>query len=529
MPLYLGFDASTQSLTAIAIEVSGDTRCVAWEHTLNFDAEFPWYGTRHGVLPSAVPLMATAPPLMWAEALDVMMGEIARSGLPLAAIGGIAGSAQQHGSVYLARGAGEQLAALDSTRPLHDQIAHIFSRAESPVWMDTTTGRECAAITDALGGPGALARLTGSRAFERFTGPQIRKFAAEQPDAYARTERIHLVSSYMASLLAGVHAPVDRADASGMNLMNITTGQWAPEALRATAEGLESRLPAIVPSSSVVAPLSSYWRQRYGFPESAIVAWSGDNPCSLVGAGLVHDGDVAISLGTSDTVFGVMRQPRVDPSGTGHLFGTPTGAYMGLTCFKNGSLAREHVRDQFALDWTGFSRALQQTPPGNGGALMLPWVETEITPLVRTPGVRCFDLDPHNAAAHVRAVVEGQMLAMAHHSRWMGVETDTIVATGGAAINREILQIMADVFGAEICPLQVGNSAALGAALRACHAVEILRDPRIDWDAITAGFVRPVLESRVHPRPETQPVYAGLAERYAAREAQALADDARRG
>ena len=60
-------------------------------------------------------------------------------------------------------------------------------------------------------------------------------------------------------------------------------------------------------------------------------------------------------------------------------------------------------------------------------------------------------------------------MAMALHSRWMNVDVDTIHATGGAAANRDILQVMADVFGADVYQLQVGNSAALGAALRALH------------------------------------------------------------
>ena len=50
-----------------------------------------------------------------------------------------------------------------------------------------------------------------SRAFERFTGPQIRKFAREDPSAYARTERIHLVSSFLASLLAGADGTGQRS------------------------------------------------------------------------------------------------------------------------------------------------------------------------------------------------------------------------------------------------------------------------------------------------------------------------------
>ncbi len=70
-----------------------------------------------------------------------------------------------------------------------------------------------------------------------------------------------------------------------------------------------------------------------------------------------------MSLGTSDTVFGLMREPRVDVTGTGHVFGAPTGDYMGLTCFQNGSLARERVRNELGMDWGAFSRALDTTPP----------------------------------------------------------------------------------------------------------------------------------------------------------------------
>ena len=121
---------------------------------------------------------------------------------------------------------------------------------------------------------------------------------------------------------------------------------------------------------------------RYGFPAANVVVWSGDNPCSLIGTGLVREGRLAVSLGTSDTVFGLMREPRVDSTGTGHVFGSPTGDFMGLTCFKNGSLARERVRDTWRLSWPEFSAILAATPAGNGGRVLLPWYEPEITPPV---------------------------------------------------------------------------------------------------------------------------------------------------
>ena len=99
------------------------------------------------------------------------------------------------------------------------------------------------------------------------------------------------------------------------------------------------------PAWTIAGTLSPYWQQRHGFPPARVVAWSGDNPCSLIGTGLVREGRVAVSLGTSDVIFGLMEEPRVDSTGTGHVFGAPTGAFMGLTVFKNGSLARERVRD----------------------------------------------------------------------------------------------------------------------------------------------------------------------------------------
>ena len=101
---------------------------------------------------------------------------------------------------------------------------------------------------------------------------------------------------------------------------------------------------------------------------------------------------------------------------------------------------------------------------------MLPWFAPEITPHVGRAGVRRQGLDPADAARNVRAVIEGQALAMQRHSAWMGGRVRTIHATGGAAANPEILQVIADVFDADVCRPRRRNSASLGAALRAFHA-----------------------------------------------------------
>jgi xylulokinase len=441
----------------------------------------------------------------------------------LSRLAAISGSAQQHGSVYLNGQGDAVLRALDPKRPLAAQVAPILSRPVAPIWMDSSTSAECAEIEDAVGGARVLAQRTGSRAFERFTAAQIRKFFKHEPAGYAATERIHLVSSFLASLLIGTHAPLDPGDASGMNLMDLERSTWWPAAVDATAPDLARRLPSIAAASAVIGTLSPYWQVRFGLPAARVIAWSGDNPCSLVGVGLVREGRLAVSLGTSDTVFGLMRDPRVDRTGTGHVFGAPTGDYMGLTCFKNGSLAREHIRDAFNLTWTTFSESLRRTPPGNNGRILLPWFEPEITPTVLTPGVHRYGVPPGDCDANVRAVVEAQMMAMALHSRWMGVTVDTIYATGGAAANRDILQVMADVFGAVVYQLQVGNSAALGAALQALHGSSIAAGETVSWDDVVKGFAEPVGASASRPDPASHATYRSMLDLYAARETDALA------
>jgi xylulokinase len=522
MSLYLGLDSSTQSLSAIVLEVDGDRRRVAFEASIAFDEAFPRYGTRHGVLPSDDPTTATSPPLVWVEALELMMRRIKQSGLDLRQVAAISGSAQQHGSVYLNDRATAGLANFDPSRPLAEQVKPLLSREVSPIWMDSSTSAECAEIENAVGGDRTLAERTGSRAFERFTAAQIRKFSKREPDPYASTDRIHLVSSFLASLLIGRHAPLDPGDGSGMNLMDLASCQWWQPVVDSTAPNLASKLPPIARASTSIGTLSSYWQVRFGLPPATVVTWSGDNPCSLVGVGLVREGRLAISLGTSDTVFGLMREPRVDRSGTGHVFGAPTGDYMGLTCFKNGSLARERIRDEFGLSWATFAETLRRTPPGNGGRIMLPWFEPEITPTVLTAGAQRYGLDPGDADGNVRAVIEAQQMTMALHSRWMDVKVDSIHATGGAAANRDILQVMADVFGAVVYQLQVGNSAALGAALQAFHGATTAGGRELSWEEAVKGFVEPLADSKLSPDPARHAIYDDLIELYAACEAHAL-------
>jgi xylulokinase len=497
------------------VVIDYDTRKVVYNDSVNFDDALPHYKTRNGVLPNRNPLVKHSPPLMWAEALDLVFARMKKKGVALNKILAISGSGQQHGSVYLNATGPKAIANLDPELSLVENLKGVFSRPTAPIWMDSSTGAECREIRCALGGTKATAQLTGSDVFERFTGPQIRKFYKTEKTRYEKTASIALVSSFMSSLIAGKISPIDHCDGAGMNLMDIGKKNWDARALKAAAPGLEKKLPQLAAPWTVIGPASSYFVRKYGLnPEASAIVWSGDNPCSVIGLGLIDEHTAAISLGTSDTYFGSMHRFRADTRGEGHVFCSPTGDYMTLICYKNGSLAREKVRDEHGLDWPGFNRAIAETPAGNCGGMMLPWFEPEIVPRVTKPRVDRLNLDARDAAANCRAVVEAQMMSMRLHSQWMKAPPKRIRATGGASDNVAILQIMADVTGCPVYRVQVAKSAALGAALRAAHGWLTDRGTVANWKKIIAGFTQPASKKEIKPNAKARRVYDQLIKQY---------------
>jgi xylulokinase len=519
--LFLGLDSSTQSLSAVVIDL--DANKVIYEKSLNFDEALPQFKTKNGVLPNRDPLVKHSSPLLWAAALDRLFAQMKKDKVALNKILAVSGSGQQHGSVYLNEKTTAALANLDPKKSLVENLDAVLARKTSPIWMDSSTAKECAEIRKKLGGIKFTASRTGSDTFERFTGPQIRKFYKTEPKAYEKTASIALVSSFMASLLAGKIAPIDFGDGAGMNLMDIRRKNWNHDALKATAPSLVKKLPLLADAGKVIGPVSAYFVTKYGLnPEALATVWTGDNPASVIGLGLVKPGQVAISLGTSDTFFGTMEKCQTDENGEGHVFGSPTGGYMTLICFKNGSLAREKIRELYKIsDWKKFGELVAGTPAGNHNGVLLPWFEAEIVPRSQ-PGIHRFNLDEKNAAANCRAIFEAQMLSMRLHSQWMQVTPEKIFATGGAAKDQALLQVLADVMNCPVLRIEVSKSAALGAALQAAHGWLVAADKNPKWDKLVAGFTKPVPGSEVRPDKKAARVYDQMLERYAACESDAL-------
>lgn len=378
---FLGLDLSTQQLKVCVTDAALRLHATyAVEFDLLYAAR---YGVRKGVLQDPDSGAVWSPVAMWMEAVDEVFGQMRADGFRFDEVVAVSGACQQHGLVFWTERVHHALRTLDPCQPLAPQLAPALAWDASPNWQDHSTGPETAEFEACGGGAAGLAATTGSRAHYRFTGVQIRKLARRgPPGVYAATDRILLVSSFLASLLTGRVVSIDESDACGMNLYDIDRRQW-DEGLVAAAAGvhpdvdgvsdtaaaagvqaLRHKLGEVQPvGHAAVGCVSPYLVERYGFRASTkVYPFTGDNNATILALPLAP-GDVMVSLGTSTTALVVGNTYRPRP--VYHQFMHPTmgNHYMGMICYCNGALAREKVRDALGgSEWDRFNSVLDAHP-----------------------------------------------------------------------------------------------------------------------------------------------------------------------
>ena len=168
------------------------------------------------------------------------------------------------------------------------------------------------------------------------------RFREVHPEEYAKTKRISLVSSFLASVFLGKIAPIDISDACGMNLWDIKGGCYHEKLLElaggsADTSDLKAKLGPVPESGGdSFGKTSPYFVGRYGFdPSCAVIPFTGDNPSTILALPL-RPMDAIVSLGTSTTFL--MSTPYYKPDPAVHFMNHPTtaGLYMFMLCYKNG-------------------------------------------------------------------------------------------------------------------------------------------------------------------------------------------------
>lgn len=490
--LFAGIDSSTQGTKLVVIDLD-DSRVVLVE-SINYDRDLSHYNTKNGVVQTDKIGVSESDPNMWIEAIERLFNRLKVSAIRQEDIKAVSVSGQQHG-----------LVTLDAEGNL--------TRATSKLWNDFSTQEECDLLTQAVGGVDQMIAEVGNSQRTGYTAAKICHFARHEAAAFARTNTCFLVHNFVNWFLTGGKAGgvrvMEPGDASGMALWNPKTGRWSEKVMRAISPDLKNKLPELKPSDASIGKISKSLVEKYGFsPDCQVDAGCGDNMYGAVGTGNVRPGIVTISLGTSGTAYTFLDEPYVDPSGEIAAFCDSTGHYLPLLCVSNLANGYNEILAQFNLSHGEFVDVVKKTPAGNHGRLLLPWYMGERTPDVphAAPVYIGFGLGNFTRENLCRAVLEGHVLNLYDGFKKMPVKATEIRLTGGLSQSVAWRQTIADLFEAEVVPVE-GEGAALGAALHAAWVWKNETGDTADLQKIGEPFVTLLEKQRCKPNAENVAVY----------------------
>ena len=517
--LALGLDSSTQSLSAVVIDI--DTAEKYFEHSLDYraDARLNRYGIGEDyILPPREEGEAEQPPLMYLASLDAMFADMREAGVPLESILLINTSGQQHGHVYLNSEADALLAQLASfqnfkedERDLQTLLKDAFAYPNAPIWMTANTVAQTDAVRNGVGGKAEMINLSGSDAPLRFTGTVMRRVGERFPKHYAATAKVQLISSFIPAVLTGnANVPIDYGNACGMSLMNYRSKTWDPALLAATGQGLpgdveafQSKLPALARPDSIVGSLAAYYIEKYGFEgRCAVIAGSGDNPQAKVPVA----GDL-LSLGTSFVNMVSTDGDTLDPEGFANAMYDGINRPFMFGCRTNGAMVWDAVRNNYGLAKEAYApaeAALKQVAPGQFMTFWQPKTES-------FPVSGAFDLI--RAAAQptlsedYTGIIETSLAAVYVYSAVFTKQTQApLFVTGGATDSPEIMRRVAGIWNRPTLPVEKGG-AALGAAVAGVKALHDAANESFDIEAFSASVLK--RGEPIQPHPEDVEAYHG--------------------
>ena len=516
--LSLGLDSSTQSLSAFVIDVDTAEKC--FEHSIDYRADKRTNGFGIGddyILPAKSDGEAEQPPLMYMASLDAVFADMREAGVALENIVAINTSGQQHGHVYLNRNAGIILSNLQRaescTLELKTLIGGIFSYYSAPIWMTANTFEQAKHVREAVGGKTEMIKRSGSDAPLRFTGAVIRRVGEQSSRAYAATDKIQLISSFIPAVLcANPLVPIDTGNGCGMSLMNYRSKEWDAELIAATSddlpggtEGLRSKLPELAPPDSVVGNIATYFIEKYGFSaDCAIIAGSGDNPQAKVPVA----GDL-LSLGTSFVNMVSTDGNTLDPEGYANAMYDGIGRPFMFGCRTNGAMVWDTVRNNYGLDKEEYEpaeSALEEVSTGNVLTFWQP--KTESFPVSGAFDIiRTNEFDTPNLANDYTGVIETSLAAVYVYSKvFTKPSQEPLYVTGGATDSAQIMRRVAGIWNRPVASIEKGG-AALGAAVAGAKAFHEHSNEQFDVERFSAEVLK--RGELIQPAPNDVDAYHG--------------------
>ncbi len=410
--LYIGVDLGTSAVKLLLMDESGKIHKIV-------SKEYPLYFPHPG--------WSEQNPGDWYDQSLAGMKELTAD-CDKSRIAGISFGGQMHGLVVLDR---------------EDAVIR-----PAILWNDGRTAAETDYLNEVVGKE-KLSAYTANIAFAGFTAPKLLWMKKNEPEHFAKIERIMLPKDYLAYRLSGVHC-TDYSDASGMLLLDVKNRCWSKEMLEICGIS-KSQLPKLFESYEVVGTLKDALAAKLGFPKGVkIIAGAGDNAAAAVGTGTVGEGMCNISLGTSGTIFISSKSFGVDANNALHSFDHADGCYHLMGCMLSAASCNKWWMDEILKTAEYAQEQAEITKLGENTVFYLPYLMGERSPhndpLARAAFIG-MSMDTTRADM-TQAVLEGVAFGLRDSlevARSLGIRIERTKICGGGAKSPLWKKIIANV------------------------------------------------------------------------------------
>ncbi len=402
----LGYDIGSSSVKGSLVD-AGSGACVAQAFYPPHEA--PMSAPRHG-------WAEQNPDDWWTYTRQVTQQLLQQSGIDSREIAAIGISYQMHGLVCV------------------DERQRVLRPAI--IWCDSRAVPYGDEAFDALGRDYCLSHLLNSPG--NFTAAKLAWVKHNEPDIYARIDKIMLPGEYIAMRLSGRVVTTASGLSEGI-FWDFERGDVSQPLL--DHYGFDrSVLGELKPTFAVQGEVTAQAAAQLGLAAGTPITYrAGDQPNNALSLGVLEPGEIASTAGTSGVVYGVLGKVSHDPLSRvnpfAHVNHTTANPRLGvLLCINGTGILNSWVKHNVAepgMTYPQLNELAAQAPVGSDGLSIIPFGNGAERMLEnRSPGCSIVGLDfNHHSKAHVaRAAQEGIVFAFMY-----GIE---IMQRMGLAVTR---------------------------------------------------------------------------------------------
>ena len=359
------------------------------------------------------------------------------------------------------------------------------------VWQDRRTVPQCDWIEKELS-QDAVYSITGLTVDPYFSAPKILWIKQNEEAVFNNAHKFLLVHDYLIYRLSDEFV-TDFSNASRTMLFDVRQANWSERIL----DGLgipKEKLPKAVESGTKIGELTSKASDETGLKEGTpVVSGGGDQQCAALGVGVVKEGRLKSTTGTGTFILAHSKTVRLDPGlrvlCSRHV--VPDAFVVEASMFTTGSALKwfrdnlgseeRTIADDRGVDpYEVITEEADMIPAGSEGVIHIPHFVGAGAPNwnPHSRGLFAGLALGHTRAHIIRAILEGvsyEIRTNVEVMRELGLPSQEVRVTGGAARSETWMQIQANILRMPVIRTQMEEATAVGAAILACKGIGVFK------------------------------------------------------